>query len=88
VGNLFGSNAFNMAILFLVDLAYVRGPVLSVVGAGAIVAGLVAVLLMSLALAALVHGEETRIGRLEPDAVLVLLVYAGGLVAVASVTGG
>ena len=30
---------------------------------------------MALALAAVVHGTETRIRRLEPDAVLVLVVY-------------
>jgi hypothetical protein len=39
-------------------------------------------LLMSLALAAIVHGTETRVARLEPDAVLLLLVYLGGLGAV------
>jgi cation:H+ antiporter len=83
VGNLFGSNAVNMAILVVVDAAYTPGPLLAAVtGAAEIAAGVGAILLMTLALAAIVYGAETRIGRLEPDAVLLLLVYLGTLVAV------
>ncbi|HSJ83231.1 MAG TPA: sodium:calcium antiporter [Acidimicrobiia bacterium] len=82
VGNLFGSNCFNMAALLFADLAYVPGPLLGAVHPGQAVAGVSAVLLMSLALAAIVHGTETRVARLEPDAILLLLVYLGGLGAV------
>ncbi len=85
VGNLFGSNAINMAMLVIVDLAYTRGPLLSAVASpGVIAAGLGAILLMAIALAAVVHGEETRIKQLEPDAVVLLLAYVGALVAVAA----
>jgi cation:H+ antiporter len=31
VGNLFASNAFNMAALFFADLAYGRGPIFNVI---------------------------------------------------------
>ncbi|MEX2548113.1 MAG: sodium:calcium antiporter [Chloroflexota bacterium] len=75
VGNLFGSNAFNMVALLAADLAYVQGPILAAVAPAQAVAGVGAVLLMALALAAVIHGTETRIRRLEPDAVGVLLVY-------------
>jgi cation:H+ antiporter len=85
VGNLFGSNAANMAALLFVDLAYRPGPVLAAVDSGVVVAGVCAILLMALAVTAIVHGEETRLGRLEPDAVLLLIAYAGSLVAVWSV---
>jgi hypothetical protein len=50
-----------------------------------VVAGVCAMLLMALAVTAIVHGEETRFGRLEPDAVLLLIACAGSLVAVWSV---
>lgn len=87
VGNLFGSNAINMAMLVIVDLAFTRGPLLSAVASSdVIIAGVGAILLMAIALAAVVHGEETRIKRLEPDAVVLLLAYVGALVAVFSVT--
>ncbi len=75
VGNLFGSNAFNMFALVFVDVAHVDGPVLAAVDATQAIAGVGAILLMSLALAALVHGVETRVRRLEPDAVLLLVIY-------------
>jgi cation:H+ antiporter len=82
VGNLFGSNAVNMAMLVVVDLAYTRGPLLAAVDPSQVVAGVGAILLMALAVAAIVHGEETRIGRLEPDALLLLIAYLGTIWAV------
>jgi cation:H+ antiporter len=72
VGNLFGSNAFNMVALLAADAAWLDGPILAAVGPAASVAGIGAILLMALALAAVVHGERTRVTRLEPDAVLLL----------------
>jgi cation:H+ antiporter len=75
VANLFGSNAFNMATLLAADLAYVQGPIMASVAPAQAVAGVGAILLMALALAAVIHGTETRIRRLEPDAISVLLVY-------------
>lgn len=82
VGNLFGSNAFNMIVLLFADVAYTRGPILTGAGLGQIVAGVGAIGLMAVALAAIVHGEETRISRLEPDALVLLLFYGGALYAV------
>jgi cation:H+ antiporter len=75
VGNLFGSNAINMTILFAADVAYVPGPILAAVAPAQVVAGIGAILLMAIALAAVAHGTLTRIRRLEPDAVLVLVTY-------------
>ncbi len=76
VGNLFGSNAFNMAILVAADLAYRPGPILAAAAPVQAVAGIGAILLMAIALAAVVHGTRTRIASLEPDAVLLLGTYA------------
>ncbi len=82
VGNLFGSNAANMAVLLVADLAYTDGALLGAVDLSQAVAGLGAIVLMALALAAIVHGEETRVGRMEPDALVLLIAYVGVLVAV------
>lgn len=86
VGNLFGSNAANMAIIVVVDAAYRPGPILDAVDPAQVVAAGGALLLMALATAAIVSGTETRIGRLEPDAVLLLVAYVAllGLVAVSA----
>ncbi len=75
VGNLFGSNAFNVTVLFAADVAYVPGPILAAVDPSQVIAGVGAILLMAIALAAVVHGTRTRIRRLEPDAILVLVTY-------------
>jgi cation:H+ antiporter len=75
VGNLFGSNAFNMTVLFAADLADLPGPILAAVDPAQVVAGLGAILLMAIALAAVVQGTRTRNRRLEPDAVAVLATY-------------
>jgi cation:H+ antiporter len=85
VGNLFGSNAANMAVLVVVDAAYTDGPLLAAVDPGQATAAMGAILLMGLATAAIVTGSETRVRRFEPDAVVVLAAYVGALVAVAAV---
>lgn len=82
VGNLFGSNAANMSVLLFADVAYTRGPILAAVSPSQVVVGTSAILLMALALAAIVGGSETRIGRVEPDAIVLLVAYVGALVAV------
>ena len=83
VGNLFGSNAANMAVLMFADLAYTDGPILAAVSPTQVVAAIGAILLMGLAVAAIVGGTETRIKRFEPDAIVLLLAYIGAMVAVA-----
>jgi cation:H+ antiporter len=82
VGNLFGSNAFNMASLVVADLVYRDGPILAAVAPTQAVAGVAAIVLMALALAAIVHGTETTVKRLEPDALVLLAAYGGALFAV------
>lgn len=77
VGNLFGSNVGNMSILVFADMAYTEGPILSVVSPTHVMTGLGAILLMAIAVAAIVgESEQTRIRRLEPDALVLLLAYA------------
>jgi hypothetical protein len=51
------------------------------------VPGLGAILLTGLGLAAVLHGTETRVWRLEPDAVLILVAYGLLLVATAGALG-
>ena len=87
VGNLFGSNAFNMSVLVLADAAYTPGPILGAVSSSQLVPGLGAILLTGLGLAAVLHGTEARVWRLEPDAILILVVYGLLLAATAGVLG-
>lgn len=84
VGNLFGSNVANMSVLLFADLAYTEGPILAAVSRSQVVAGLGAILLMAIAVAAIVgESERTRFRKLEPDAIVLLAAYAATLTAIA-----
>lgn len=85
VGNLFGSNALNMALFLAIDVAYRPGPITTAASVDVVIAaGVGAIVLTAMALAAVVHGEETRLRRLEPDAALLLVAYVALLVALSS----
>jgi cation:H+ antiporter len=83
VGNLFGSNVANMSVLLFADIAYTEGPILAAVAQTQIVSALGAILLMAIAVAAIVGESQTRIRKLEPDAIVLLIVYVAMLVLVA-----
>jgi cation:H+ antiporter len=82
VGNLFGSNAANMAMIVIVDAAYRPGPILADVDATHSIAGTGAILLMALALASILSGQTNRAQRLEPDSIILLIAYVGAITAV------
>ena len=82
VGNLFGSNAANMAMIVFIDAAYRPGPILAAVDRAHFVAGTGAILLMALALASILSGQVNRARRLEPDSLILLVAYVGAVVAV------
>jgi cation:H+ antiporter len=80
VGNLLGSNAFNVVSLLVADVFFTSGPIMNAVGPVDVVAGLAAIALMGIALAAIVvDTEEQRTGLLDPGPILLLLAYAAGL---------
>jgi cation:H+ antiporter len=84
VGNLFGSNVANMSVLLFADIAYTDGPILAAVAPSQAIAGVGAILLMAIAVAAIVgESERTRIRQLEPDAIVLLIAYAALISAVA-----
>jgi cation:H+ antiporter len=84
VGNLFGSNVANMSVLLFADIAYTEGPILAAVAPAQAVAGVGAILLMAIAVAAIVgESERTRLRQLEPDAIALLLAYGALITAVA-----
>ncbi len=75
VGSLLGSNAFNMAIILIVDLFYTSGPILAAVNPIQAFVGLSAILLMAIVVAGIIHGGRTRASRLEPGSGMTLVAY-------------
>jgi cation:H+ antiporter len=79
VGNLFGSNAFNMAIFLALDLAQ-PSSIFAALDPAHALSGLAAVILMSLGIAAIVYRAKRRFAMLEPGSLLILAAYCGVLV--------
>lgn len=79
VGNLFGSNAFNMAAFVFVDVAYRGGPLFNAVSETHALTALWSILLMSTALMGIIYRVEKRYLLIEPDSLAIILAYCLGL---------
>jgi cation:H+ antiporter len=79
VGNLFGSNAFNMAAFFFADLAYRGGGLLDHVSASHAQTALWSILMMNIGLMGIIYRAEKRFMLIEPDSLLMIVAYVLGL---------
>lgn len=78
---IFGTNIFNSTIIFVADLAYGGSPILQQVGRFSQLAALLGIMLTSVYLVGLVtRSRNTSIGRLGTDSVVVIVLYAAGVV--------
>lgn len=75
VGNLFGSSLFNMAILAVDDLFYVKSPLLAVVEKQHLIAVMSAVAMTGLAVAGLIYRSPKKRYRLSWDTFGIFLVF-------------
>jgi cation:H+ antiporter len=87
VGNLFGSNAFNMAIFFALDLAQ-PGSLFAASDPAHALTAIFAMVLMALGLAAIVYRAERRNVLVEPDSLLLLLAYLAAVVWLHAIAAG
>jgi cation:H+ antiporter len=78
VGNIFGSNAFNMCVLFAMDLAYPAAPVLASVGVEHSRTALVAVAMISFGMMGILARAQRRIAIVRVESLLIVAAYAGG----------
>jgi cation:H+ antiporter len=81
LADIFGTNLFNVLVLFVADLLYDGPPVLSQVGAFAAVGALVAVILTALFLAGMIERRDRTVLRMGWDSLGAILAYGAGLVA-------
>jgi len=89
VGNLFGSNALNMAIFVALDVAQPGPAIFAALDVSHVLSALIAVILMGLGLAAIVYRAERRYAMLEPSSLLMLVTYVVGVwLLYARTTGG
>jgi cation:H+ antiporter len=79
VGNLFGSNLFNMFALGLTDVFYFQGRFLGVIDPAFALVGLIGLVLTGLALIGNIARVERRLLFVEVDALLIMLGYLLGM---------
>lgn len=79
VGNLFGSNLFNMFALALTDVFYLEGRFISEIDPSFAIVGILVITLTSLGLVGNIARMERRLWFVETDALLILLGYLFGM---------
>ena len=79
VGNLFGSNIFNIFALGFADLFLTSGRFLGAIDPAFALAGMIGLVMTSLALVGNLARLERRLWIIELDALLLVLVYIGGM---------
>lgn len=85
IGDVFGAILFNMLILFLGDLFYREGALLNAAGSFEIAASFLPLILIGFFMVGLFERRNRTVGRMGTDSVLVLVTYAGGLIALSRI---
>ncbi|MCL4302164.1 MAG: sodium:calcium antiporter [Anaerolineae bacterium] len=80
VSNIFGSNAFMVALFLIADLAYREGPILTAVEPAAAFAAAAGVTVTAVYLAGMIERKDRTIWRMGFDSAGVLVLYLGSLV--------
>ena len=80
IGNLFGSNVFNIFILALDDIFFLKGPLLSYASPNHIISALSAIAMTTIAIIGLTYRAEKKPLFLAWDSIGILLVYFVNLI--------
>jgi cation:H+ antiporter len=79
VGNIFGSNAFNICIFLAMDVAYSGAPVLSVASLDHVLTGQIAVLTIALGVMGILARAQRRIAVVRVESLLVVAANVGAV---------
>jgi len=75
IGNLFGSNIFNILILAIDDIFFIKGPLLSFANPNHIISALSAIAMTTIAIVGLTYRAEKKPLLLAWDSIGILLIY-------------
>jgi len=75
IGNLFGSNIFNVFILAVDDLFFLKGPLLTFAGRPHVLSALSAISMTAIAVISLIYRAEKKVLPLAWDSIGIVLVY-------------
>lgn len=79
LADIFGTNLFNILLVFVVDLLYRGGPALNEVGKFSLAGSLLGALLAAIFLVGLIERRDRTVARMGIDSLVVAVVYFGGL---------
>ena len=80
IGNIFGSNMFDILVIAIDDLFYAKGPLLNDVSANHAITGFMAIIMTAVSIAAIVSGTKRRTFlRLGWDAMALFTIYAASI---------
>jgi cation:H+ antiporter len=79
IGNLFGSNMFNMLAIGLTDVFYLQGRFLAVIDPAFLLVGMLGLLMTGLGLIGNLARLERRVFSIEVDALALIILYFAGL---------
>jgi cation:H+ antiporter len=79
IGNLFGSNIFNILVLAIDDIFFIKGPILSFTNQNHIISALSAILMTTIAIIGLTYRAEKKKLFLAWDSIGMILVYVVNL---------
>jgi cation:H+ antiporter len=87
IGDILGSNVYNLLLIFVTDVVYFGDPVLNQVGSFEIVAALLGIIMTGILLLGLLERRDRTILKMGYDSVAMLAVFAGGLVLLYGLSG-
>jgi cation:H+ antiporter len=87
IGNLLGSNLFNIFVLGISDLFYTRGHLLKEASPYHLISVLATVIMTAVAIAGLTYHSETKRFRMAWDAIIIFVTYVINLLLVYRLTG-
>jgi cation:H+ antiporter len=79
IGDILGSNIFNLLLIFLADVVYTGEPVLNYAGRFEIVAALLGILMTGILLLGLLERRDRTILRMGYDSAALIAVFLGGV---------
>ena len=87
VGDIFGSNAFNMMVFLAMDLFYLDGSIFSILSPEHIITVMLATVCMALGIFAILYRSPEREGPAYFESVLILGTYFGGMALLSGLGG-
>ncbi|HLA11016.1 MAG TPA: hypothetical protein VJ023_10530 [Pyrinomonadaceae bacterium] len=75
LGNLFGSNLFNIAILALDDVLYTKGPLLAVISASHLITASASIIMTAIAVIGLTYQATRKLRYFTLDSIGIVIVY-------------